>query len=112
MDILSKVSAFGVLLEQMPCIAAGGFGCVYHGLLYDVTDVAIKVMTRPSDEQQARFIREIMTLRACLHPKIVQFMGATMRKTQMLLVMQYMPMGDLYTNIANDDAGDFKWYKR
>lgn len=75
-------------------------------------DVAIKVVNNPDARQQARFVREIMMLKACHDPNIVQFLGAAIHEDQTLLVMTYMPGGDLYGQIAKDDAGNFRWSKR
>ena len=69
-------------------VGAGGFGRVYLGLLNGVRQVAVKVITSHDMEQQARFIREIRTLKACLDPNIVQFLGMSVSERQMLMVMQ------------------------
>lgn len=74
--------------------------------------VAVKVVSSHSAKQQARFTREIATLRACHNPHIVQFLGACMHMNQTLLVMQYMPGGDLYSKLADDTTGMYNWYQR
>lgn len=67
---------------------AGGFGSVWLGMLNRVREVAVKVVNSHSSKQQVRFIREIKTLKACLDPNIVQFLGASVRGAQILMVMQ------------------------
>ena len=91
---------------------AGGCGSVYLGVLYGVREVAIKVVNNPDKKQQARFVREIMMLKACHDPNIVQFLGAAIDKEQTLLVMTYMPGGDLHKQIASDKSGMFRWKQR
>jgi len=49
-------------------LAAGGNGSVFLGLLLGTTDVAIKVVERPTAKEQQRFEREIDLLRPCYHP--------------------------------------------
>jgi hypothetical protein len=93
-------------------LGEGGFGKVFKGTLHGTTDVAIKIATHQSAKQTARFVREIATLRACLDPNIVRFLGASLQQSQTLLVMEYMPGGDLYRRIALDDAGEYLWYRR
>lgn len=93
-------------------LPAGGFGKVYAGLLNNVREVAIKVVSSQSEKQQIRFVREIMLLKACMDPNIVQFLGACIRKQQTLMVMEYLPMGDLYSCLSKDDSGLFGWYSR
>lgn len=75
-------------------------------------EVAIKVVNNPDDKQQARFMREIMMLKACHDPNIVQILGASIHKEQTLLVMTFMTRGDLYQQIAKDRSGAFRWKRR
>jgi serine/threonine protein kinase len=91
---------------------AGGAGSVYLGLLYDTTAVAIKVVSSPDPAQQKNFVKEIMILKACRHPNIISFLGASLQAQQTLLVMEFMPGGDLYTQIQNDINGRYTWYQR
>ena len=58
------------LLTEMSALAA-----VFKGTLHGTVDVAIKIATHQSAKQTARFVREIATLRACLDPNIVRFLG-------------------------------------
>lgn len=50
---------------------AGGYGKVYRGVL-NKADVAIKVVSSHDPGQQAKFVQEIVTLRACHNTNIVQ----------------------------------------
>jgi hypothetical protein len=45
---------------------------VYLGTLFGNTSVAIKSMERPSHKEQEDFAREIIFLKACRHPNIIQ----------------------------------------
>ena len=85
---------------------------MYAGLFNNVREVAIKVVTSQSLEQQSRFVREIRLLKACMDPNIVQFLGACIRDQQTLMVMEYMPGGDLYSCLSEDKSGQFGWYNR
>ena len=85
---------------------------MYLGVLYGIREVAIKVINHPDAKQQARFVREIMMLKACHDPSIVQFLGAAIHHEQTLLVMMYMPNGDLHRQIAKDTPGQFRWQQR
>jgi serine/threonine protein kinase len=93
-------------------LGVGGFGKVYKGILHGVREVAVKVAVNKSPQQTARFLQEIAILRACHDPGIVRFLGATVQQSQTLLVMEYMPGGDLYNQIKNDSDGEFLWYQR
>ena len=85
---------------------------MFLGLLFGAQQVAIKVVHSHTPKQQARFVREINVLRSCHDPNIVQFLGASVRGQQTLLIMQYMPGGDLFKQIAQDSEGQFSWYRR
>lgn len=64
---------------------------VFLGLLLGTTDVAIKVVERPTAKEQQRFEREIELLRACYHPNVIRFLGANIRPEKTFLVMEYCP---------------------
>lgn len=100
------------LVRNQRVRCAGGSGSVFLGLLHGTTDVAIKVICSPSPAQHQSFIKEIMILKACRHPNIVSFLGASIQAQQSLLVMEVMPGGDLFTRIQNDDIGLYSWYQR
>jgi serine/threonine protein kinase len=74
--------------------------------------VAIKVVSSPTAAQQKSFIKEIMLLKACRHPNIIFFLGASIQAQQTLLVMEVMPGGDLFTQIQDDVNGRYTWYRR
>jgi serine/threonine protein kinase len=74
--------------------------------------VAIKVVSSPTPAQQKSFIKEIMILKACRHPNIISFLGASIQAQQTLLVMEVMPEGDLLTQIKSDVNGRYTWYHR
>ena len=57
-------------------MSAGGFGKVYAGLLNGVQEVAVKVVTSNTKEQQRRFLREIALLKACLGPQHCAILGS------------------------------------
>lgn len=45
-------------------------------------------------------------------PNIVRFLGASLQQHQTLLVMEYMPNGDLFRRIAADETGELRWYQK
>jgi serine/threonine protein kinase len=85
---------------------------VFLGFLHGTTDVAIKVVSSPTQAQQKSFIKEILILKACRHPNIIYFLGASIQTQQTLLVMEVMPGGDLLTQIADDRTKRYTWYRR
>ena len=67
---------------------------VFKGTL-GVRTVAIKVIHNNSAKEQARFVREIATLRVLHDKNVVMFLGACLQRNKTLLVMEYLPNGEL-----------------
>lgn len=81
---------------------------MYLGFL-GVREVAVKIATGNSAAQKERFLHEILILKGCRDPSIVQFLGASVNEDQIVCVMEFMPGGDLYKAIAGDVDGCFLW---
>ncbi|KAK9864517.1 hypothetical protein WJX84_000430 [Apatococcus fuscideae] len=84
---------------------------VFKGTL-GVRTVAIKVIHNNSSKEQARFVREIATLRALHDPNIVMFLGASLQRNKTMLVMEYLPNGNLWDALRADTQGKLGWYGR
>ncbi|KAK9843228.1 hypothetical protein WJX74_008928 [Apatococcus lobatus] len=85
---------------------------VYKGNLGGFCPVAVKVVDSRDSRQQKLFVQEIATLRACHSPHIIMFLGASIQENSTVLVMQYMPNGNLWHALANDVKKRFSWYNR
>lgn len=44
--------------------------------------------------------------------QIVQFYGAVIESDSLLLIMELMARGSLYDVLAQDNEGQYSWYKR
>lgn len=86
--------------EKMGC---GSCGHLYHGLYLD-QEVAIKVL--PSEDlnsqSQAEFFQEIEILRQVQHENVIQFIGACTKPPFMCIVTEFMPGGNLYDLLHNE----------
>ena len=56
--------------------------------------VAVK-MVKDEEEGAKNIEREAATLSGLRHPNIVMFYGVCVDKTPLLMVLEYMPLGDL-----------------
>ncbi|KAK9842988.1 hypothetical protein WJX74_005356 [Apatococcus lobatus] len=92
-------------------LGSGASGRVYKGNLGGFCPVAVKVVDSQDSRQQKLFVQEVATLRACHSPHIIMFLGANMQEGSTVLVMQYMPNGNLWHAIANDQNREFGWYR-
>lgn len=77
-----------------------------------VREVAVKIATGNSAAQKEKFLHEILILKGCRDPNIVQFLGASVGDKQIVCVMEFMPGGDLYKAIGQDTGGQFLWRNR
>lgn len=94
-------------------LGEGTSGRVVRGR-YAGQDVAIKILTRCDDGGRGLedLAKEIVMLRACRHPNIVSFVGASIRENGAppIMVVELMLRGDLYRALDNVKWGSvFTW---
>ncbi|XP_047075062.1 U-box domain-containing protein 70-like isoform X2 [Lolium rigidum] len=73
-------------------IGEGGFGCVYKGVLRNMT-VAIKVLRPDGLQGQSQFEQEVTILSRVRHPNLVTLLGACSELST--LVYEFLPNGSL-----------------
>ena len=62
-------------------------------------NAAIKLVFGGGRRGQARLLHEIEILERCRSTHIVQFLGYSMHRSQLLLIMAYLPGGTLYDSL-------------
>jgi tRNA A-37 threonylcarbamoyl transferase component Bud32 len=79
-------------------LGGGGFGSVSRGS-YRGQEVAVKRLLSQymSDDMHQEFEREVMFVKDMRHPNIVQFIGASNVKEHLAIVIEYAPMGSLFS---------------
>jgi hypothetical protein len=91
-DLVAATSGFS---ERM-LLGKGGFGKVYKGVLQtSKQNVAIKRVSPESKQGMKEFIAEITILGHLRHRNLVQLLGYSRHKSELLLVYDYMPNGSL-----------------
>jgi len=79
-------------------LGAGGMGIVYSGTdLRLGREVAVKTLTRLSDEAAQRLMVEARAMADLAHPNIAVLYGAEIWRSTPLLIMEYMAAGTLAT---------------
>ncbi|KAJ4704369.1 Lectin receptor-like kinase [Melia azedarach] len=82
--------------RESEVIGIGGFGAVYKGVLPTTgSEVAVKKITRNSLQGMREFAAEIESLGRLRHKNLVNLQGWCKRKTDLLLVYEYIPNGSL-----------------
>ncbi|XP_052199452.1 LEAF RUST 10 DISEASE-RESISTANCE LOCUS RECEPTOR-LIKE PROTEIN KINASE-like 1.1 [Diospyros lotus] len=85
----------------------GGFGTVYHGILPDGREVAVKRLYEHNSRRVMQFLNEVEILTCLRHPNLVSLYGCTSRHSrELLLVYEYIPNGTLADHIHGDRAKD------
>ncbi|MFS7961344.1 putative protein kinase RLK-Pelle-L-LEC family [Helianthus anomalus] len=77
-------------------IGFGGSGKVYKGVLPDSgVEIAVKRISRQSKQGQKEFLSEVSTIGRLRHRNLVQLLGWSRNKGELLLVYEFMANGSL-----------------
>lgn len=93
-------------------LGAGGFGKVYKGTLSNNTEVAVKCVNHDSKQGLREFMAEISSMGRLQHKNLVQMKGWCRKRTELLLVYDYMPNGSLNTWIFDKPKNVLGWEGR
>lgn len=80
-------------------LGEGGFGRVYHGLLQDGTEVAVKLLTRGNQNGDREFIAEIEMLSRLHHRNLVKLIGICIEQRTRCLVYELIPNGSVESHL-------------
>lgn len=95
-------------------LGAGGFGKVYKGVLAgSKLEVAVKKVSHESRQGMKEFITEVVSIGRLRHRYLVQLLGYSRRKDELILVYEYMPNGSLdkYLHCEGDEP-TLNWTQR
>uniref|UniRef100_A0A7N2MB55 non-specific serine/threonine protein kinase n=1 Tax=Quercus lobata TaxID=97700 RepID=A0A7N2MB55_QUELO len=76
-------------------LGQGGFGSVYKGLLSDGKEVAVKRLSRSSEQGLREFTTEVQLIMKLQHKNLVRLWGFCVKGDEKLLVYEYMPNNSL-----------------
>jgi serine/threonine protein kinase len=97
-DELSKCEIDLAAVKIIKELGRGAQGVVLKGQLYG-QDVAVKKLHHCARDltptELALFRQEVAIMRQIRHPKVVQFMGASTKGDNLMLVTEFIPRGDL-----------------
>lgn len=72
-------------------IGAGGFGSVYKGVLVNGREIAVKRLSRVSDQGEEEFKNEAVLLAKLQHRNLVRLLGFCLTGEERLLVYEFVP---------------------
>ncbi|KAI7730867.1 hypothetical protein M8C21_013481 [Ambrosia artemisiifolia] len=93
----------------------GGSGKVYKGVLADSkTEIAVKRISEQSKQGQKEFLSEVSTIGRLRHRNLVQLLGWSRNKGELLLIYDYMANGSLdkYIHSGNTPNMILSWEQR
>ena len=85
-------------------IGSGEFGTVHLGLWSngstDPVQVAVKTLnSQCSESDRVKFLREAAIMGQFVHNNVVQLHGVVTEEENMMIVLEYMPKGDLLNHL-------------
>ncbi|KAK1662218.1 hypothetical protein QYE76_050377 [Lolium multiflorum] len=95
-------------------LGVGGFGKVYKGVLpKSRVEIAVKRISHDSKQGMKEFIAEVVSIGHLQHRNLVQLHGYCRRKTELLLVYEYMSNGSLDKYLYDqDEKPTLTWAQR
>ncbi|CAN6575331.1 unnamed protein product [Malus baccata var. baccata] len=119
----AEISAATQCFDESLYVGGFGFGPVYKGCIKvygdeDWKDVAIKRISRGSEQGMREFRVEVQLLCRLRHPNLISLIGLCQENGEFINVYGYMPNGKLSdylfhpSNIKNKDAFPLTWKQR
>lgn len=91
----------------------GGFGRVYKGVLTNSnTEIAVKRISHESKQGWQEFVSEIETIGRLRHRNLVQLLGWCRKRSDLLLVYDFMHNGSLDKYIFDEPRAILSWEQR
>lgn len=95
-------------------LGEGGFGRVYHGVLEDDNEVAVKLLTRDNQNGNREFVGEVELLSRLHHRNLVKLVGVCVENHIRCLVYDLVPNGSVESHLhgVDKEKGSLDWDKR
>ncbi|KAK9665497.1 hypothetical protein RND81_14G115500 [Saponaria officinalis] len=72
-------------------LGEGGFGTVYKGVLENGDEIAIKRLSRSSEQGMEEFMNEVTVISKLQHRNLVRLLGCCVEGDEKMLIYEYMP---------------------
>ncbi|CAL5345899.1 unnamed protein product [Camellia sinensis] len=72
-------------------LGQGGFGTVYKGQLHDGREIAVKRLSKNSDQGVEEFKNEVTLIAKLQHRNLVRLLGCCIQKEERILIYEYLP---------------------
>lgn len=91
-------------------LGQGGFGAVYKGNLSNGQEIAVKRLSKNSEQGEREFKNEVSILAKLQHRNLVRFFGYCIQREERLLIYEFLPNGSLNNFIFS--RADLDWKAR
>ena len=93
-----------VLCRVLQVLASGEFGVVHLGLWSNGSTDPVQVAVKTLNSQclvsdRVKFLREAAIMGQFVHNNVVQLHGVVTEEENMMIVLEYMPKGDLQNHL-------------
>ncbi|KAE8674446.1 Serine/threonine kinase [Hibiscus syriacus] len=72
-------------------LGEGGFGCVYKGVLKNGQEIAVKRLSKSSNQGLDEFTNEVKHISKLQHRNLVKLLGCCIQADEKMLIYEYMP---------------------
>ncbi|CAH8362249.1 unnamed protein product [Eruca vesicaria subsp. sativa] len=94
-------------------IGRGGFGEVYKGTFSNGTEVAVKKLSKLSEQGDLEFMNEVVVVAKLQHRNLVKLLGFSLNRKERILVYEYVPNKSLdYFLFDTAKQGQLDWTRR
>ncbi|KAF8030038.1 hypothetical protein BT93_E2458 [Corymbia citriodora subsp. variegata] len=109
----STIEAATNFFSEENKLGVGGFGPVYKGKLFEGQEIAVKRLSRKSNQGLEEFKNEVMLIAKLQHRNLVRLLGFCIQGEDKMLVYEYMPNRSLDCFIFHPmKRAQLDWKKR
>ncbi|XP_065877765.1 cysteine-rich receptor-like protein kinase 10 [Euphorbia lathyris] len=110
---LTSIYAATNNFSELNVLGQGGFGPVYKGILSGEKEVAVKRLSRSSEQGIEEFTNEVLLIMKLQHKNLVRLLGFCVDGEEKLLVYEFMPNGSLDVILFDSKKrAELDWSKR
>ncbi|KAI4335589.1 hypothetical protein L6164_014224 [Bauhinia variegata] len=94
-------------------LGEGGFGKVYKGKLWKGQEIAVKRLSKTSNQGVEEFKNEVMLTARLQHVNLVRLLGYCTERDEKMLIYEYLKNGSLYIHLFDPSRSiHLDWSKR
>ncbi|KAJ3692903.1 hypothetical protein LUZ60_011998 [Juncus effusus] len=109
----STLKAATINFSESNKLGEGGFGAVYKGILSNGEEIAVKRLSKDSDQGLGELKNELVLVAKLQHRNLVRVLGVCLEEQEKLLVYEFVPNRSLDTILFDPSKkGELDWPKR